>query len=276
MNNPAPTSTSGQPAIDVARGIAARGGAFARERFRQPQDITVKGRGNLVTETDLALEALISDELRREFPDHAILSEETASDTSTDGWCWIIDPLDGTRNFVSGVPFWCLNLALCLDGQPVLGVTHDPNHDEMFWAERGAGAWINDQQAGASSARSLREAVIGVDLGYDDRRGQDLLAMARGLLPRVQALRVHGSAALGLAYGACGRYDIFIHHFLYPWDLAAGIILAHEAGGTITDAVGDVITLDSPSAVSGGRAVHAEYLAWQRTQVPTLAVAEEM
>jgi myo-inositol-1(or 4)-monophosphatase len=146
----------------------------------------------------------------------------------------------------------------------------------MFWAQQSGGAWINDRPAGASSAPSLREAVIGVDLGYDDKRGQDLLAMARGLLPNVQALRVHGSAALGLAYGACGRYDIFIHHFLYPWDLAAGIILAHEAGGTITNASGDVITLDSPSAISGGRAVHAEYLVWQEAQVPALALAEEI
>lgn len=257
-----PRAASGRAAIEVARTSAQEAGKVVLARFRQPQDVGVKGRGNLVTQTDLEVETKLTEELRREFPDHRVLSEESAADTDTAGWVWVIDPVDGTRNFVSGIPFFCVNIALCHDGRPVLAVTHDPNHDETFWAERGGGAWVNDRPARASDAPSVRESVVGVDLGYDDRRGQAALQLVRLLHPGLQCVRTPGSAALGLAYAACGRFDLFMHNDLSPWDVAAALLLLSEAGGTVTDRDGNPATLRSRAVVAGGQEVHADFMRW--------------
>jgi fructose-1,6-bisphosphatase/inositol monophosphatase family enzyme len=261
---PLPIATSGRPAIDVARTAAREAGAYAIERFHRAHDVEVKGRGNLVTETDLEIERRLHDVVQREFPQHGVLSEETAAAAGTDGWVWVIDPIDGTRNFVSGIPYFCINIALCHNGEPAVAVTHDPNRDDTFWAVRGGGAWVNERRAVASQAETVREGVIGIDLGYDDARAQFQLGLARELLPDVQAIRVAGSAALGLAYAAAGRFDVFLHGYLFPWDLAAGILLVQEAGGTITDGSGGPIALTSTTAIAGGAAIHNDLLSWQR------------
>lgn len=259
-------AVSGLPALEVARACAREAGALALARFRQPQEVSVKGRGNLVSETDLAIERYLHQTLSREFPKHRVLSEETAADTDTAGWVWVVDPLDGTRNFVSGIPFFCVNIALCHDGEPVVAVTHDPNHDETFWAEPfpGRGAWVNETAARASGSPTVLASVLGVDLGYDDEKGRGVLQLAHALFPGVQSVRIPGSAALGLAYAACGRYDLFVHHDLFPWDIAAGILLVREAGGVITDHAGEPISLSSQTVIAGGPQVHADFLRWQR------------
>ena len=271
-----PVAVSGRSAIEVARACAQEAGERALARFRQPQDVSVKGRGNLVTQTDLEIESYLQEALVREFPDQRVLSEETATETDTAGWVWIVDPIDGTRNFVSGIPFFCINLALCHDGEPAVAVTHDPNQGETFWAERGGGAWVNERPARASDKPTVLASVLGVDLGYDDRRGLAALRLVQELFPGVQSIRIPGSAALGLAYAACGRYDLFLHHYLFPWDIAAGILLVREAGGTITDREGHPPTLTSQTVIAGGPQVHADFLRWQhehRAQLDSLTEA---
>lgn len=271
---PLPTCKSGLSALEVARALAREAGALALARFRSPQRITAKGRGNLVTETDFEIEANLHEAFRREFPDHRLLSEETAAETDSAGWVWVIDPLDGTRNFASGIPFFCVNIALCHDGEPLLAVTHDPNHSETFWAERGGGAWVNDAPAAVSQAPTLQASVLGIDLGYDDQRAGAALQLVHLLFPGVQSVRVPGSAALALAYAACGRYDLFIHHDLFPWDLAPGILLVQEAGGVITDREGKDISMRSRTVLAGGRGPHDGFLRWQaehRGRLDTLA-----
>jgi len=118
-------------------------------------------------------------------------------------------------------------------------------------------------------------SVVGVDLGYDDRRGKAMLGLAYHLFPGVQSVRIPGSAALGLAYAACGRYDLFVHHYLYPWDLAPGILLVQEAGGVITDHLGEPIAIASRTAVAGGAAAHADFLHWQQEHRDTLDLPTE-
>jgi fructose-1,6-bisphosphatase/inositol monophosphatase family enzyme len=258
-----PVARSGRSAMDCARAWAEEAGALALERFRQPQGVTVKGRGDLLTETDIAVEDFLKKSIAAEFPEHGILSEESTPATSTVGWAWIVDPLDGTKNFASGIPFFCVNIALCIDGEPVVGVTADPNHRETFWAQRGSGAWLNDSRVRASEKVAVRDSVLGIDLGYDDERGREMLGMAYRLFPGIQSLRIPGSAALGFAYAACGRYDLFAHYFLFPWDLAPGLLLVREAGGEITDRVGSPIELRSRTALAGGRSVHADFLNWR-------------
>lgn len=259
-----PLAASGTSALAVARRAAHEAGAIALRRFRTPQSVSIKGRGNLVTETDLEIERFLNQTLRLEFPDHRVLSEETATQTESAGWVWVVDPLDGTRNFVSGIPFFCINLALCHDGTPLVAVTHDPNHNETFWATAGGGAWVNNTPARTSSKSAVQECVLGIDLGYDDARGKATLHLAHELFPGVQSLRIPGSAALGLAYAACGRYDLFLHQMLFPWDIAAGILLVHEAGGTITERDGRPAAISSTTVLAGGQAAHADFLRWQR------------
>jgi fructose-1,6-bisphosphatase/inositol monophosphatase family enzyme len=257
----------------VARRCAEEGGRLALERFRRPQEVSVKGRGNLVTATDVDIERLIQATLAREYPQHAILSEETssfeprASSLEASGWTWVVDPLDGTRNYVSGLPCFCVNVALCRHGEPVVAVTHDPVHGETFWAEKGGGARLSggqvadgEQPCRVSDKPSLQASVLGFDMGYDDRRAAHMLALLSELWPGMQSVRIPGSAALGLAYAACGRYDLFVHHYLFPWDLAAGILLVREAGGVITDRDGSPVRIDSEGVIAGGSAVHADFL----------------
>jgi myo-inositol-1(or 4)-monophosphatase len=265
-----PKAASGRTAIEVARSCGLKAGELALSRLRCPQQVTVKGRGNFVTQTDLEIESYLQQALLQEFPDHRVLSEETAADTDTEGWVWVIDPLDGTHNFVSGIPFFCVNIALCYDGEPTVAVTYDPNHKEAFWAERGQGAWVNDRPASVSSQPTVQASVLGVDLGYDDRRGSAALQIAYQLFPGVQCVRIPGSAALGLAYASCGRYDLFLHHFLFPWDIAAGILLVREAGGAITDHHGQPAAITSRTALAGGRQVHADFLRWRREHAALL------
>ena len=259
-----PIGSSGRSALEVARAGALEAGKLALAGFRRPQDVRTKGRGNVVTETDLEIEAYLQRALMEEFPDHHVLSEETAAETDTAGWVWVVDPLDGTRNFVSGIPFFCVNIALCYDGEPAVAVTYDPNRDELFSAERGSGLTVNDGPARASTEPTVQASVTGIDLGYDDQRGRAALELISLLFPGFQAVRVPGSAALGLAYAAAGRFDLFIHHFLFPWDIAAGILLVREAGGAISDRLGETIAIASQTVIAGGPEVHADFLRWQQ------------
>ena len=256
-----PLSVSGVAAIDIAWRCAREGGAHALSRFRGTHAISVKSRGNIVTQTDVETELLIKSILAAEYPGHRILSEETAADTdASSGWTWVIDPIDGTKNYAVGLPFWCINIALCHDGEPVVGLTYDALHDEGFWATLGAGAFCNDARIVASEQPDVLSSVIAVDLGYDDERGSEQIDLMRRIYPNVQSLRLMGSAALALAYVACGRVDLFTHMNISPWDIAPGILLVREAGGVATDPTGAPMKITSRSFAAGGRHVHADFM----------------
>jgi fructose-1,6-bisphosphatase/inositol monophosphatase family enzyme len=257
-----PLGISGARAIDVAWRCVREGGAIALDGFRGDRTIDVKGRGNIVTDADLAVELHIKAILQAEFPAHAILSEETAADTDPmSGWVWVLDPIDGTKNYAMGVPFWCVNIALCHDGEPVAGITYDAVHDEGFWAVAGEGAWCDGAQLRSSESPDVDSSIIGIDLGYDDARGSEQIALMARIFPRVQSIRILGSAALALAYASCGRLDLFTHMNVSPWDIAAGILLVREAGGAASDRDGGAMTLRSRTFAAGGRGVHDDFMA---------------
>jgi fructose-1,6-bisphosphatase/inositol monophosphatase family enzyme len=257
-----PASTSGAKAIDVAWRCVREGGAIALDRFRGERTVDTKGRGNVVTDADVAVELRIKEILAAEFPAHAILSEETSAETDPNtGWVWVIDPIDGTKNYSVGIPVWCVNIALCFDGDPVVGITYDAVHDEGFWAVAGGGAWLGEQRLRASSSPDVDSSVIGVDLGYDDARGSGQIALMARIFPRVQSIRILGSAALAMAYASCGRLDLFTHMNVAPWDVAAGILLVREAGGAASDRRGGPMRVTSFSFAAGGRAVHDDFMA---------------
>ncbi|HLB29663.1 MAG TPA: inositol monophosphatase [Dehalococcoidia bacterium] len=253
-----PQARSGRSAVEVARLAAREAGRLIMANVNRSQVVHRKGRGDLVTDVDLAVERSVIELLAAEYPDHGILSEETSPHQRGDGWLWVIDPVDGTRNYASAIPLFCFNLALCHDRQPALALTYDPVRRESFFATRGGGAWLGRRRIRVSQKESVRASVIGMDMGYDDERARRLLDSLLDLWPGMQAVRIMGSGALGLAYVACGRYDLYIHHLLYPWDIAAGILLVQEAGGIVTDRDGAPVTIESQGIIAGGPTAHAD------------------
>ncbi|MCC7364948.1 MAG: inositol monophosphatase [Dehalococcoidia bacterium] len=255
-----PVAADGRGALEVARAALAEGRAIVREAFGRVGVAAVKGRGNVLTEADLAVERTMSAALRAAFPDHAILSEETAATTRSEGWMWVLDPIDGTKNFAQGIPHFAINLALCHGGEPVLALTLQPLTGEEFSAIRGEGAQLDGRPVAVSGCASVAASVFAMDMGYDDAAAKRQLDTVFALWPGMQSLRVQGSAALGLAYVAAGRTDIYLQPSLAPWDLAAGLLLVREAGGLVTRPDGTPATIFDADVVAATPAVHADYL----------------
>jgi len=255
-----PISVRGRDALAVAEQLARDAGALVGRAGLLGRPAEHKGRTNLVTETDRASEALIVEGLESAFPGHAILSEESRPDTSWErGWVWVIDPLDGTRNFVSGIPLHCVNIGLVCDGQPVLGVTYDPHREVSVSGGPGLGVHANGRPVAASQATALASSVVTADLGYYDERATMMLDTVREMVPHIQAVRIIGSAALGLAWAATGLSDLNLHSLVFPWDIAAGMALLPAGGGAMFDRDGGPVRLDSQGIVAGSAAVAAEF-----------------
>lgn len=260
MTSPLPLSETGRTAIEVARACGAAAQSLIKEAYGRVGTVEVKGRGNVVTDTDFAVEAAVRDILRTEYPDHVILSEETAADTRSDGWMWVVDPLDGTKNFSRGIPHFCFTIALCYGAEPVVALTLHPLLDEEYAAVAGAGFTVNGRRSTVTACQTVRDSVVAVDLGYDEAAGVNQLRLAGGLFPGMQALRISGSAALGTAYLAAGKWDLFVHGDLQPWDVAAGLLLVREAGGVVTNHQGVQASIYDRGVVAATPAVHADFV----------------
>ncbi len=255
-----PISAREVDALHVAEELARAAGALILDAAKLERPAENKGRTNLVTKTDHASEALIIAGIEEAFPGHAILSEESRPDTNWEhGYVWVIDPLDGTRNFVSGVPLYCVNIALCLDGEAMLGVTYDPNREVCVTGGPGFGVRANGKPVQASRAPDLASAVITADLGYYDDRARMMLDTVQAMLPEMQAVRIIGSAALGLAWAACGLSDLNMHSLLFPWDIGAGLATLPAGGGVLLDRDGGPARLDSQGIVAGSPPIVAEF-----------------
>ncbi len=255
-----PRAASGRSARDVAEEACRLAGGILRQRFQSKMDITYKGRGNLTTDVDHQVQAAVLGLLRREFPAVGSLAEEAPDVEPTTEYYWVVDPLDGTRNFATGVPFFSVVVALARRGEVVLGLTYDPMRDELFVGERGGGATLNGKPMAVSKRERLEDCTIGFDLGYDNAKALTALQLMQRLWPGMQTIRIMGSSALGLAYAAAGRIDLYFHHALSPWDVAAGLVLAPEAGGVYTDKHGGPSGLRSDGLIVSNRALHAEFL----------------
>ena len=230
-----PSGRSGRPALQVAQAVALMAGAMLGERFHGLKRVSFKGRRDIVTDVDKEVEAAIFAELRQEFPDMALLGEESGGVRADSGYVWIVDPLDGTRNYASGIPFFSVVVGLALDGEPLVGVNYDPMRQEMFHAAMGRGAFLNDAPVHVSGKARVEDCILGTDLSYSDEGALNSMKVILAAWPGMQAARIMGSAALGLSYAAAGRTDLYFHHQLEPWDQVAGLLLVEEAGGIITD-----------------------------------------
>ena len=260
LSQPVPASKSGGTTLSVAVEAAKLAGEVILQRLHTVKDVKFKGAKDVVTDVDLEAERVALAVLRREYPDFSILSEESEPISTGSPYTWVVDPLDGTRNYASGIPHVSVVVGLALGGEMVVGVTHDPVRDEAFTAEKGKGAFLNGSPLSISSRKELPECLLGFDMGYVDEKGALALDMIRTLWPDMQGMRIMGSGALGLAYAACGRLDIYFHHRLFPWDVASGLLLVSEAGGTVVDRYGDSATLDSQSVIASSPQLVAGFL----------------
>ncbi len=255
-----PTGASGATAVDVATLCAEAANAVIRRGYGNASLAGTKGRGNIVTETDFAAEQAVMAILREEFPEHAILSEETANETRSDGWMWVVDPLDGTKNFSQAIPHFAFNLALCLASDPVLGLTTHPLLNDTFLALRGEGCTLNGRPISVSDKVTIGDSVVALDLGYNAERAARQLALGAHLWPGMQGLKISGSAALGFAYVAAAKWDIYVHSDLQPWDVAAGLALVREAGGVVFDRAGSQATIFSRETVATNPTLYADFV----------------
>ena len=241
---------------------AAALGAEAVTSCRADFTVREKGHADFVTEVDLASQEAITDYISQRYPTHHVVGEEgEGADLAVDGYGWLIDPLDGTTNFVHGVPHYAVSVALTLDSRPLVGCIIDPSRDERFWAAVGAGAWLNDQRITTSATRSLDAALVAVSLAA--KVDLDSVDVARVLtaLQNCRGVRRLGSAALNLAYIAAGRLDAYWASTLQPWDVAAGIVLIQEAGGVISRIDGGTLALSEPRlCTAGNQSLHSSLL----------------
>ena len=225
------------------------------ERFDSVQ-VTAKGLNDFVSEVDRSSEQAIIEVLREKYPHHGILAEESGS-RDGDEYQWIIDPLDGTTNYLHGFPQFSISIAVRHRGRLEHGLVYDPLREEMFTASRGSGAQLNDRKIRVSGRKSLDGALLGTGFPYRDHRYLDAyLGMFKALIKDTAGIRRPGSAALDLAYVAAGRLDGFWELGLAPWDFAAGALLVREAGGLVTDIGGGERYMETGNLIVGGAKVH--------------------
>ena len=222
--------------------------------------ISTKGDIDLVTEADLAAEKLIIERIKSHYPRHAILAEESGASVEIDAgksdWKWIIDPLDGTTNYAHGYLCFCVSIAVERAGQIEVGVVYDPTRDELFAAERGQGATLNERPIRVSTVADLNSAMLCTGFPYNVRERPDFAREFINFTMTAQAVRRDGSAALDLAYLACGRFDGFWEDGLNAWDIAAGLLLIEEAGGRVTDFRGAPLSIYTPKVLATNGLVH--------------------
>jgi myo-inositol-1(or 4)-monophosphatase len=228
--------------LTAACRAALTAGTIIRELYEKPHTIRMKGNIDLVTEADVAAEAAIIASLREDAPaDIAVMAEESFDGTTEPdkGRTWVIDPLDGTTNFAHSVPLFAVSIALVENQQPKLGVIYCPMQDELFVASRNNGAWLNDKEISVTETEFLVQALVATGFPYDIHKHLPrIIAQTRSVLPKVRDIRRCGAAAVDLAYVACGRFDGFWEMDLKPWDTAAGCLLVKEAGGRVSDFLG--------------------------------------
>ena len=253
------TSLEQRVAVEAAR---AAGQLLHREHPRTRQ-VSFKGTStNLVTEMDGRAEALVVEALSAHFPDDGILAEEGSARRGRSGRRWVIDPLDGTTNYAHGLPIYSVGIGLERDGVVQLGVVFDPSREELFVAERGKGAWLNDQRLSVSVTPDLDASLLVTGFPYDARTNPDNnLKEYAAFSLRARAVRRLGSALLDLAYVAAGRLDGFWELALSPWDVVAGSILVEEAGGRVSDLRGGAPDLMRPRIVASNGRIHEQILA---------------
>jgi myo-inositol-1(or 4)-monophosphatase len=247
--------------LNFAIRVAKDAGRLLRDRVGTRIDIDHKGAIDIVTDVDLASERLIREAISTYYPRHEILAEEGGLSESGSEYRWIVDPLDGTTNYAHGYPTFCVSIALECKGEVVLGVVCDPMRDELFTAELGGGAALNNRPIHVSKTADLMQGLLSTGFPYDIRTSKlTNLDHWANFAMNAQALRRDGAAALDLCYVACGRFDGFWELNLSPWDTAAGTLIVTEAGGRVTDFAGGPFSNYKLEVVASNGLIHDRML----------------
>ncbi|MCX7142862.1 MAG: inositol monophosphatase family protein [Proteobacteria bacterium] len=250
------------PMLNIAVKAARRAGTIINRAAQDIDALTVstKRHNDFVTEVDQAAELAVIQILLKAFPDHAILAEESGAQGKSD-YVWIIDPLDGTTNFIHGFPQYCVSIGLQHKGAMTQAVVYDPGRNELFTATRGHGAYLNDRRMRVSKRTQLEDSLIGTGFPFRDfKHMNEYVTTLRKVMAQTVGVRRAGAAALDLAYVAAGRLDGFWEMGLSPWDMAAGSLLIQESGGLVGDFDGDSGYLDSGRIVAGAPKVFRHLL----------------
>ena len=258
--------------LNVMVQAALKAGKSLSRDFGEVQNLQVslKGPGDYVSQADRRSEKIVREELLKARPTYGFLGEESEEIKGTDGaHRWIVDPLDGTTNFLHGIPMFGTSIALQRSGEIVAGVVYNPATDELFTAEKGGGAFVNDRRLRVSARKNLSDSVIGCGVPHLGRPQHGrFLVQLRHVMGEVAGIRRMGAAALDLAYVAAGRFDGFWEEYLSPWDVAAGVILIREAGGFVSDMKGGNDFIEGGTIVAGNEHVHKALLETANRPVP--------
>jgi myo-inositol-1(or 4)-monophosphatase len=247
--------------VEVAAGIAREAGALIRDFLARRIGFELKGEFDLVTEADRASEKLIVHALEKHFPTHSIVAEEGGGQETSSEYRWYVDPLDGTTNFAHGFPAFNVSMGLERAGELIAGVIYDPTRDELFSAEKNAGAFLNHLPVRVSKVARIENSLLATGFPSRKRHVNINIHFYYQMAMLSHGVRRPGAAALDLAYVACGRLDGFWEFTLNPWDIAAGILLIREAGGICTDMHGAPLDLRGPHVLANNGLIHSEMLA---------------
>lgn len=254
--------------LNVMVAAATKAARGLKRDFGEVENLQVsrKGPADFVSAADLRAESVIRAELERARPSYGFLMEESGETKGSDPQHrWIVDPLDGTTNFLHGIPQFAISIALERQGRLQAALVYDPIAEELFTAERGAGAFVNDRRLRVGARRNLADCAVATGMPFKGHgEHAHYLSELSTIMANVAGIRRFGAAALDLAWVAAGRFDGFWEHDLHPWDLAAGVLLIREAGGFVTDLEGGDAILESGGVVAGNEAVHAQLLALLR------------
>lgn len=245
----------------TAMTAAQRAGRYILQHSESSPDYTLKSRANMVTLIDRTSEEIIVDTILKNFPDHQILAEEGLNQTGESEFKWIIDPLDGTTNFVHGFPFYAVSIGLEFEGKVILGVVNFPTYKELFYARAGQGAFLNRKQIWVSNIAKLEQSLLATGFPYDLSGKFNLnFDLFRMFYPKTQGIRRPGAAAIDLCYVACGRLDGFWEYELNPWDVAAGSIIVAEAGGRLRNINGSPFSISDRQILATNGLIEKEML----------------
>lgn len=246
-----------QAAIEIAK----EAGTLQIEKLKTARTIEYKGKFNIVTEVDKACEKLITDFLKDKFPSHDLLAEEGTDVKTKSDWLWIIDPLDGTVNYAHSYPLFAVSIALLHKGQPVVGVVYEPNRDELFVAEKGGGALLNEKPIRTSKIKEVYSSLIATGFAYNvaDVDNNNLQHFTK-FIKNCHAIRRDGVASTDLCYIACGRFEGFWELYLKPWDIAAAALIVEEAGGKVTMFDGRPLDIFGDEILASNSMIHEEMM----------------
>ncbi|UCF30794.1 MAG: inositol monophosphatase [bacterium] len=248
--------------LDDAIRVARKAGTVLRTKLESDFRVEYKGEVDLVTDMDRTAQTIIESEIRSLYPTHGLLAEEELDDPGTDGYVWVIDPLDGTTNYAHRFPVFSVSIALTAGEEVLCGVVHNPMSEETFTSVKGGGASLNGHAIGVSKVDTLNRSLLATGFPYNIRETLETnLNHFNNMVLQAQGIRRCGSAALDLCYVACGRVDGFWELGLNPWDIAAGTLIVREAGGMVTDFSGKPLVLDGSEVLASNGVIHNEMTA---------------